>query len=174
MRSMLSLFLLGLLGLFLLPSVCGLGVSFPMWVINGNETVDVSSRMTIIVTNPAVYQWYDRIIVVDDYDTGLLSVDGEVLSPFGTRVAYIGDLEENRVTFPVWLHVNWSCCESKSFPVSVYIVYNTTEGFQISTGVGGKCAAIDNRGIPVPEFSVMSALVALALALFFLVLCVRR
>lgn len=159
-----SVYLVSLIFLFLIPAVCGLGVSFPMWIIRDNDSV-VSSRMTVLVTNPAVYGWYDRIVVTDDSDSGLLSFDGHVLNSSGSIVGYVGDLVDNAITFPVYLNVNWTVPESRSFPMSVYIVYNTTEGFMVSTGVGGTASAVDLRG-SVPEDFAFLAIILLSLLVF--------
>lgn len=146
--------------IFLVP-VSGLGVSFPMWVIYDVNGDVVSSDMSIIVTNPADYSWNDSIVVADDSGSGLLRWNGHVIDADGCRVARIGDLKENRITVPVLLDVDWPPAEHKVFPMSVYIYYNTSEGFMISTGVSGTGSAIDKRTVPELFFLVSCFLVLL-------------
>lgn len=139
--------------LLVLPCVVGIGVSLPQWVIYDEGSV-YFSVMTVIVENPADYQWNDMIIVTDDSNSGRLFCRGHVLSaaPNFTVVAYMRDMVERRISFPVELRVDWFCCRSFSIPMSVYVLYNTTEGFMISTGISGLAAVNDLRHVSVSEF----------------------
>jgi len=124
-----------------------------MWTIYDDSSY-VSSFMSVMVENPADYQRDDMILLVNDDDSGLIYVNGSLISSQGVVIGRMKDFVEKFLTVPVVLRVNWSCCISRSFPLTVYVKYNTSEGYMISSGLSGLCSAMDLRR-PIPEAWVL-------------------